>query len=52
MESSLMPSRLAKLISGLGADVDNWPLSAYRSRSHYTMRTDRSTGSVRGSNTG
>jgi ubiquinone/menaquinone biosynthesis C-methylase UbiE len=33
-------ARLAKLIDGLGADVDNWPLSAYRWRSYYTMRTD------------
>ena len=25
---------------GLGVDVANWPLSAYRQRSYYSMRTD------------
>jgi ubiquinone/menaquinone biosynthesis C-methylase UbiE len=33
-------ARLAKLFGGLGADVANWPLSAYRWRSYYNMRTD------------
>ncbi len=33
-------ARLARLSGGLGADVENWPLSAYRWRSYYTMRTD------------
>jgi SAM-dependent methyltransferase len=33
-------SRLAKWAEGRGKDVSGWPLSAYRSLSFYTMRTD------------
>lgn len=33
-------ARGAKLFGNLGADVANWPLSAYRGRSYYSMRTD------------
>jgi SAM-dependent methyltransferase len=33
-------ARTAALGERLGIDVDNWPLSAYRSRSFYMMRTD------------
>ena len=33
-------ARGAKLFGNLGVDVANWPLSAYRGRSYYNMRTD------------
>lgn len=33
-------ARGARLAERLGADVDHWPLSAYRRLSYYTMRTD------------
>jgi SAM-dependent methyltransferase len=33
-------ARAARVIEGTGANVGNWPLSAYRSRSYYSMRTD------------
>jgi len=33
-------ARGARLCEKLGARVDNWPLSAYRWRSYYSMRTD------------
>jgi len=33
-------ARAAKLFGRLGLDVANWPLSAYRCRSYYSMRTD------------
>jgi SAM-dependent methyltransferase len=33
-------ARSAALGEKLGANVSNWPLSAYRDRSYYTMRTD------------
>jgi SAM-dependent methyltransferase len=33
-------ARVAALAERLGADVDHWPLSAYRHRSFYMMRTD------------
>jgi ubiquinone/menaquinone biosynthesis C-methylase UbiE len=33
-------ARAARLFERLGRDVANWPLSAYRARSFYTMRTD------------
>jgi SAM-dependent methyltransferase len=33
-------ARGAGLFAGLGVDVANWPLSAYRWRSYYNMRTD------------
>ena len=33
-------ARGAALAEKLGAQVDNWPLSAYRWRSYYSMRTD------------
>lgn len=33
-------ARGAALCEKLGAQVDNWPLSAYRWRSYYSMRTD------------
>jgi len=33
-------ARGARLFDRLGFDVTNWPLSAYRQRSYYTMRTD------------
>jgi ubiquinone/menaquinone biosynthesis C-methylase UbiE len=33
-------ARLAKVIEKMGADVDSLPLSAYRNRSFYSMRTD------------
>lgn len=33
-------ARTARLLESLGADVTNIPLSAYRSRSFYSMRTD------------
>lgn len=33
-------ARGAALAEKLGANVDNWPLSAYRWRSYYSMRTD------------
>ena len=33
-------ARGAKLFGNLGVDVANWPLSAYRWRSYYSMRTD------------
>ena len=33
-------ARGAKLFGNLGVDVANWPLSAYRGRSYYSMRTD------------
>jgi hypothetical protein len=33
-------ARLAKAIEKMGADVDSLPLSAYRNRSFYSMRTD------------
>ncbi len=33
-------ARAAKLFARLGLDVTNWPLSAYRWRSYYSMRTD------------
>src|ERR1700683_5035053 len=33
-------ARRAKLFENLGVDVANWPLSAYRARSYYSMRTD------------
>lgn len=33
-------ARLARLLEGLGKNVDNMPLSAYRDKSLYTMRTD------------
>ncbi len=33
-------ARTAALAERFGVDVDNWPLSAYRSRSFYMMRTD------------
>jgi SAM-dependent methyltransferase len=33
-------ARCAKLCGNLGVDVANWPLSAYRGRSYYSMRTD------------
>ncbi len=33
-------ARTAALAERLGVDVDNWPLSAYRGRSFYMMRTD------------
>jgi ubiquinone/menaquinone biosynthesis C-methylase UbiE len=33
-------SRIAKLAALCGANVDNWPLSAYRNLSFYTQRTD------------
>jgi ubiquinone/menaquinone biosynthesis C-methylase UbiE len=33
-------ARTARIAEKLGSDVSNWPLSAYRSTSFYTMRTD------------
>jgi ubiquinone/menaquinone biosynthesis C-methylase UbiE len=33
-------ARGARLFAHLGLDVTNWPLSAYRWRSYYSMRTD------------
>jgi ubiquinone/menaquinone biosynthesis C-methylase UbiE len=33
-------ARIARVAEALGADVDSLPLSTYRSRSFYTMRTD------------
>ncbi len=33
-------ARIAKLLENMGADVDSFPLSAYRNRSFYSMRTD------------
>lgn len=33
-------ARLAKLAEILGVNVDNWPLSSYRRRTFYMMRTD------------
>jgi len=33
-------ARAARLFERLGHDVANWPLSAYRWRSYYSMRTD------------
>lgn len=33
-------ARLAKLAERLGANIYNWPLSSYRNRSFYMMRTD------------
>jgi len=33
-------ARMSKLLERLGAEVDNVPLSAYRNRSFYAMRTD------------
>ena len=33
-------ARLALLVERTGASVANWPLSAYRDKSFYTMRTD------------
>jgi SAM-dependent methyltransferase len=33
-------ARLARLVEALGGSVPNWPLSAYRWRSYYSMRTD------------
>ncbi|MEQ1711091.1 MAG: class I SAM-dependent methyltransferase [Hyphomicrobium sp.] len=33
-------SRIAKFGEAMGASVGNWPLSAYRDRSFYTLRTD------------
>ena len=33
-------ARFARLAEGAGADVDSFPLSTYRNRSFYTMRTD------------
>lgn len=33
-------ARGAQFFSGLGCNVANWPLSAYRSLSYYSMRTD------------
>lgn len=33
-------ARSAKLFANFGVDVANWPLSAYRGRSYYSMRTD------------
>ena len=33
-------ARAARLAERLGIDVANWPLSAYRWRSYYSMRTD------------
>ena len=33
-------ARGARLVERLGTTVDNWPLSAYRWRSFYSMRTD------------
>jgi len=33
-------TRLARTVEGLGRKVDNLPLSAYRDKSFYTMRTD------------
>ena len=33
-------ARGAAIVERLGIDVDNWPLSAYRHRSFYMMRTD------------
>lgn len=33
-------ARVARLAEKLGAKVDNWPLSSYRSRTFYMMRTD------------
>lgn len=33
-------ARASRLAEELGADVSNWPLSAYRRLSFYTMRTD------------
>jgi ubiquinone/menaquinone biosynthesis C-methylase UbiE len=33
-------SRLAKVAERAGLNVQNWPLTAYRNRSFYTMRTD------------
>jgi SAM-dependent methyltransferase len=33
-------ARAARLFERLGCNIANWPLSAYRWRSHYTMRTD------------
>ena len=33
-------ARIARLVSGMGIDVANFPLALYRDRSFYTMRTD------------
>jgi SAM-dependent methyltransferase len=33
-------ARMARLAEKLGAKVDNWPLSSYRNRTFYMMRTD------------
>lgn len=33
-------ARLSLILERLGMDVENFPLSVYRSRSFYTMRTD------------
>jgi ubiquinone/menaquinone biosynthesis C-methylase UbiE len=33
-------ARIAKLLENMGADVESFPLSAYRNRSFYSMRTD------------
>ena len=33
-------ARFARLAERLGANVSHWPLSAYRQRSFYSMRTD------------
>ena len=33
-------ARAARLFERLGGNVANWPLSAYRARSYYAMRTD------------
>ena len=33
-------ARTAMIAEGLGVNVENWPLSAYRGVSFYTMRTD------------
>lgn len=33
-------ARLAKLAEKLGFNIDNWPLSSYRNRTFYMMRTD------------
>ena len=33
-------ARTSRVIERIGVKVDNWPLSAYRHRSFYTMRTD------------
>ena len=35
-----MAARESGIIERLGADVADWPLSTYRDKSFYTMRTD------------